>query len=402
MTQIDEAARAIVENVRRDGDVALAVYAESFGDERPRRIAQEEIAAAYERIDPALRDALHAAAERIERFARAQRGALNDLEIDLGWAKIGHRAVPLQRAGIYVPAGAYPLPSTLLMCAIPARVAGVASIVACTPRAHDTILAAARVAGVRDLFLVGGAQAIAAMAYGTETIARADIVVGPGNAYVAAAKRLVYGACGIDAIAGPSEVLIVASSDADARIVAADLIAQAEHDTDARATLVTDDAAFGDRVASELERQLAHVATSAIARTALSREWCRVMPLREAVDFANDVAPEHLELHGARAEALAPSMRAYGTLFVGSMAGEVFGDYGIGPNHVLPTGGAARFSSGLSVFSFLAIRTYQHASGEADATLVAQTATLAESEGLDGHRRAALVRSDYARTSSSA
>jgi len=384
---------AIVDAVRRDGDAALARYAAEFGDDAPRRVSQAEVDAAYERIDASLRAALHGAAERIEVFARAQRASLTDVELDVGWARIGHRVLPLARAGIYVPAGAYPLPSTLLMCAIPARVAGVAGIIACTPRPNDAILAAARVAGVTELHVAGGAQAIAAMAYGTASIARVDIVVGPGNAYVAAAKRLVYGICGIDAIAGPSEVLIVASNDANARIVAADLIAQAEHDVSARAMLVTDDADFVKTVEAEIDVQLATLATATIARASLSRKgWFLVAPLEDAADIVNRMAPEHLELHGARAELLAPAMRAYGTLFIGSAVGEVFGDYGSGPNHVLPTGGTARFSSGLSVYNFVAVRTYQRALRAPDAEVIEQTATLAAAEGLDGHRRAALAR----------
>jgi histidinol dehydrogenase len=383
----------ILKAVRREGDVAVARYASRFADPGPRRVSEAEIEAAYGRIDPELRAALHGSAARIECFARAQRASLSDVELDLGWVRVGHRATPFERAGIYVPAGAYPLPSTLLMCAIPARVAGVATVIACTPRPNDAILAAACVAGVDELHIVGGAQAIAAMAYGTQTIERVDIVVGPGNAHVARAKRLIFGDCGIDAIAGPSEVLIVASGDADARIVAADLIAQAEHDEAASAILVTDDTEFKRAVDIELERQLVDVTSGVTARVVLERaSWARIMPLGDVAGYVNRAAPEHLELHGARAEALAPHMRTYGSLFVGSSVGEVFGDYGTGPNHVLPTGGTARFSSGLSVLSFLAIRTYQRAVRNPEREIIEQTAALAAAEGLDGHRRAALAR----------
>jgi histidinol dehydrogenase len=384
---------AILEDVRLRGDAAMRDYARSFGDPPPRRIASDEMEAACARIDPALRDALVAAAKRIERFARAQRSALHDVEVDLGSARVGHRAIPLRRVGIYVPSGTYPLPSTLLMCAVPARVAGVGSIVACTPRPNDAILAAAHVAGVDEMHAVGGAQAIAALAFGTRSIARVDTIAGPGNAYVAAAKRAVFGICGIDAIAGPSEVLIIASRDADPERIVADLIAQAEHDVSARAMLITEDEALAKVVDSELERGLEQTATRAAARAALDANgWCCVASLEEAVEIANAVAPEHLELHGAAAESLAQRLHAYGTLFVGSAAAEVFGDYGSGPNHVLPTAGTARFSAGLSVFSFLAIRTYERGQRAPDPEFVAQTATLAGAEGLDGHRRAALVR----------
>ena len=372
----------IIAAIRQDGDSALARYAARFGDDAPRRITPEEIDAAVARTPENVLAALRAAAERIGAFARAQRAALLDVELDVGWATIGHRVVPFERAGIYVPAGRFPLPSTLLMCAIPARVAGVERAFVCTPKANDVILAAAHIAEVHEIVLAGGAQAIAAMAYGTQTVPRADIVVGPGNAYVAAAKRAIFGDCAIDTIAGPSELLVIASGDADARLVAADLRAQAEHDDRARPMLLTDDARFASEVTAELSHQ------GGMRQT----QWLQIVTLAEAVEVANRLAPEHLALHGSRAERLASQLRSYGTLFIGEHAAEVFGDYGSGPNHVLPTGGSARFSSGLSVYAFLAIRTFERAKCAPDPLLIEQTATLAGAEGLDAHRDAALAR----------
>jgi histidinol dehydrogenase len=366
---------AILEAVRLRGDVALVEFAREFGDPPPRRVPAREIRAAFERIAPEVREALHAAAERIERFAVAQRRALSDVSIQVCGSEVGHRAIPIARVGLYVPAGRHPLPSSLLMGAVPARVARVGSIAVCTPRAADETLAAAAIAGVEEFYELGGAQAIAALAYGTPLIPRVDLIAGPGNAYVAAAKRAVFGVCGIDAIAGPSEVMIVASGDADPQIVAADLLAQLEHGSGARATLLT----FDDALAAKI-------------RASVPPADVRVVTPEEAVHVANARAPEHLMLQGCDAQALAASMQAYGALFVGTPAAEVFGDYGIGPNHTLPTHGSARWSSGLSVLTFLTIRTYQRAIGPADPQLVAQTQTLARAEGLEAHGRAAALR----------
>jgi len=380
-------------DVRRNGDAAVARAAARFGDPAPRIIGREELAPACERVDTALLAALEGAAGRIRAFASLQRSALRDVATTAGGFELSHRVVPVRSAGIYAPAGRYPLLSSLLMGAIPARVAGVERVVVCTPRASDAMLAAAFVAGADCVYEAGGAQAIAALAYGTESIAAVDAVAGPGNRYVAAAKRAVAGVCAIDALAGPSEVVIVASGDADARLVAADLLAQAEHDADACASLLTDDAAFAGAVDAELARQLAALATADVARAAIERNGrCAVLALDAAIELANALAPEHLELQGARAEALAGRARCYGALFVGSGAAEVFGDYGIGPNHVLPTGGTARFAGGLSVFTFLAVRTVMRSAGTLDPQLVAETAELAHAEGLDAHRRAALAR----------
>jgi histidinol dehydrogenase len=383
----------VIDAVRTRGDEALAEYARQFGDPAPRRIGAGEIEAAYDACDATLRDALAGAAARIERFARAQRAAVTDVTLREGELQVGHRVMPLERAGIYVPAGRHPLLSSLLMGAIPARVAGVRERVVCTPRAVPEVLAAAYVAGVDLLFEVGGAQAIAAMAFGTQSIPRVDLIVGPGNAYVTAAKRAVYGIVGIDALAGPSEILVVASGDAKPDLVAADLLAQAEHDDDARALLLTDDREFAQRVEARVETRLRMLSTQQTARTSLERQGgFLISAFDEAPALCNRIAPEHLSLQGARAQALASQFTAYGTLFIGEGAAEVFGDYGSGPNHVLPTGGTARFSSGLSVMNFLTLRTYERSLGKADRRIANDAAVLADAEGLAAHREAALAR----------
>lgn len=383
----------VIDAVRTRGDDALAQYAAQFGDPPPRRVGAAEIEAAYNACDERLRSALAGAAARIERFARAQRDAIADVVLREGDLEIGHRVVPLERAGIYVPAGRHPLLSSLLMGAIPARVAGVRERIVCTPRAVSDVLAAAYVCGVEQLFELGGAQAIAAMAFGTQSIPRVDLIVGPGNAYVTAAKRAVYGVCGIDALAGPSEILVVASSDANADLVAADMLAQAEHDDDARALLITDDRAFAQRVGARVEARLLTLPTQQTARTSLARQGgYLIAELDDAPALCNRIAPEHLSLQGATAQALASRCSTYGTLFIGEGAAEVFGDYGSGPNHVLPTGGTARFSSGLSVMNFMTLRTYERSLGNADRRIANDAAVLADAEGLAAHRDAALAR----------
>jgi histidinol dehydrogenase len=383
----------IVEAVRAGGDAAVARFAQRFGDPPPRRIFPDEMANAADALEAPALEVIRRAAERIRRFAQAQRAALHDVAIATHGMEIGHRAVPLERAGIYVPGGRYPLPSTVLMCAIPARVAGVAAVVLCTPNASSQTLAAAREAGVDACYEIGGAQAIAAMAYGTETVRKVDLIAGPGNAYVTAAKRQVYGACGVDMLAGPSELVVIASAGARADLVAADLLAQAEHDPMARVMLLTDDAALAESVDATLQRRLATLSTADTARASLQRSGCyAILPLDRAVERANAIAPEHLALHGAAAESLEPRLHSYGSLFVGALAAQAFSDYGIGPNHVLPTGGSARFTSGLSVLTFLKLRTYLRSGTTLDSDIVHDTAAFAGIEGLTAHGEAALQR----------
>lgn len=383
----------IVERVRTQGDRAVAAIATELGDPPPREVPRDEIGAAYDATPESLRVAVAAAAERIERFARAQRDALRDIAYEVAGFQVGHRVTPVARVGAYVPGGRHPLPSSLLMTVIPARVAGVAHITVCTASAARETLAAAHVAGVDRLFEIGGAQAIAALAFGTESVPRVDLIAGPGNAYVTAAKRLLFGTCGIDMLAGPSEICVIASGDADPAWIAADLLAQAEHDVFARVLLMTDDSDLADRVDIALAHQLDALETSATVRQALEGQGrCAILPITAAVAAANTLAPEHLELHGERAEALACAATAYGSLFIGARSAEVFGDYGIGPNHVLPTNSTARFTSGVSVFTFLRARTFAHAVGPLDRSLIMQTALLAKSEGLAAHRQAAIVR----------
>lgn len=392
-------AAEIVAEVRRGGETALRALSERFGDRRPDQpliLERRELARHRDRLPLEQRALLERAAQRIERFARAQRAALTDVEIPVPGGRAGHRVLPVERAGGYVPGGRYPLPSSALMSAIPARVAGVSEIWLSGPRPSPATLAAAAIAGADGFLQVGGAQAIAALAYGAGAVPRCDVVVGPGNHWVAAAKRLVSGDVGIDSIAGPSEVVVVADSSSDPELVAADLLAQAEHDVVARPILITWDTALIERVEAALWARLEDLPTADTARAALGCGGVLQCATPEAAIAACDaLAPEHLQLSLPAARELAPRFRCYGALFVGEGSAEVLGDYGAGPNHTLPTGGSARHASGLSVLHFLAVRTWLEIDDRGAAqALLQDTATFARLERLEAHARAAEARRD--------
>lgn len=383
---------AIVGEVRRGGDRALLSHARRFGDLAPGgcwRHGREALAAALGRIAPEIRERLSRSAERIRRFAEAQRECLSDLDTGVAGGRAGHRFLPVEKVGCYAPGGRHPLPSSLLMSVVPARVAGVGLVQVATPRPADLMLAAAALAGADRVIGIGGAQAIAALAYGTESVERCDLVAGPGNRWVTAAKKLVYGDVGIDLLAGPSELVVLADGEADPELVAADLIAQAEHDAEARPVLVTTDAALAAAVQAALSRQLASLPEAATAAASLRAGCCAFASgLDEAVALCNRIAPEHLEVMVSDPDRVLPGLRNYGALFVGAGSAEVFGDYGFGPNHVLPTGGGARFTSGLSVLTFLRPATWMRLDA-APAPALRDAAALARLEGLEGHARAA-------------
>ncbi|MCB9559612.1 MAG: histidinol dehydrogenase [Kofleriaceae bacterium] len=394
---VEHAVRAILADVRGRGDAAVREYTERFDQRAPGadggyELPRERWHAIADTVAPRVRQALDHAAARIRAFHERQ--IEPDLEVDDGGVRLVLRVTPLARVGLYVPGGTARYPSSVLMTAIPARVAGVREIVMVTPGPSPETLLAAKLAGVDRVFELGGAQAVAALAYGTETVPRVDKIVGPGNQWVAVAKRMVYGEVDIDAVAGPSEVLIVADGDAAPAWIAADLLAQAEHDVEARAILVTTDAALVARVEAELERQLATLPRQAIARTALERYGTAVVvaSMDAAVAIANRYAPEHLELQCDDARAVAARLTTAGAIFVGRWASEATGDYLAGANHVLPTGGAARYASPLGTYDFrkrTSLVEYDEAAARRHA---ADIAVLAEVEGLDAHGRSARMR----------
>lgn len=398
---VDQAVAAIIADVRAEGDAALLGYTERFDrlalTADRLRVGADEIEAAAAGIEPSLMAALDLAASRIEAFHRMQ--VPNDLRTtDAAGLTLGMRWTPLDAVGLYVPGGKAAYPSSVLMNAIPARVAGVGRIAICVPSPdgvlNPLVLAAARRAGVSEIYRVGGAQAIAALAYGTATIAPVDRIVGPGNAYVAEAKRQVFGRVGIDSIAGPSEVVVLADAANDPRRVAIDLLAQAEHDEAAQAILITDDPVLADAVAAAVTAELTTLPRAAIAGASWQAHGAIIVVRGwdEAVDLVNRLAPEHLQLMLRDAEAVFAQVRHAGAVFLGAYCPEAVGDYVAGPNHVLPTGRTARFASGLSVFDFLKRTTWVAANAEALARVGPAAIALAEAEGLGAHARSIAVR----------
>ncbi len=390
---------AILADVRKRGDAAVLEYTARFDRVEAKSMAALEISpadcrAAFEALPVAQREALATAAARIRRFHERQRGESWTLEDDDG-TRLGQRVTPLDRVGLYVPGGRAAYPSSVLMNALPAIVAGVAELVMVSPtpdgERNPLVLAAAHLAGVTRAFAVGGVQAIGALAYGTTAIRPVDKIVGPGNAYVAAAKRRVFGVVGIDMIAGPSEILVIADSTANADWVAMDLFSQAEHDEDAQAILLSPDARLLDAVAASIARQLSAMPRKAIIAASLGRRGAliRVRDLAEACAIADRIAPEHLELAVADPDALLPKLHHAGAIFLGHHTSEALGDYCAGPNHVLPTARSARFSSPLGVYDFQK-RTSVIAVSPAGARTLGRTAiTLARGEGLAAHAQSA-------------
>jgi len=393
MREAQEKVAAILEQVRQGGDGALLELSERFDGVRPDplRIDSEALEAAWAATPAPLQAALELAHRRIETFHRQQRPS--DLRLSGPHGEIlGRRWRPVERAGLYVPGGRASYPSTVLMNAVPARVAGVARIVMVTPPGPDgqpnaTVLAAAHLAGVREVYRVGGAQAIAALAYGTASIPRVDVISGPGNLWVTLAKKAVYGQVGIDSLAGPSEVLVIADHSARADQVAADLMAQAEHDPLAAAILITTSEELAAAVPLAVEEQLRHHPRAAIVRQALG-DWGLIVvcgDLLEAAALSDRFAPEHLELLVERPEPLAERIQHAGAIFLGAHSPEAVGDYLAGPNHTLPTSGTARFAGALSVETFLRHTSLIHFNREALEATGAAVVTLAESEGLHSH-----------------
>ncbi len=390
----------IIEDVRKNGDAALLRYAREFdGAELDAlEVPRERLDGALADLDPALRSVLEEAAENIRSFHRRQ--VQNGFVVsERNGVVLGQKVTPVDRAGVYIPGGTAPLPSTVLMDCIPAKIAGCPEIVVVSPPTcggdiSPAILAAARIAGADRVFRCGGAQAVAALAYGTESVPKADKIVGPGNAFVAEAKRQVFGLVGIDMIAGPSEILVIADANSDARHLAADLLSQAEHDKNACAVLITDSAFIAQAVAGELEAQLASLPRREIARASLEANGRIILTrdIPEAIRIANALAPEHLELCVDNPFDCLDQVRNAGSIFLGRSCPEAVGDYFAGANHTLPTGGTARFSSPLSVEDFVKKSQFIYYSSSALSAASGKIAAFARQEGLEGHARSALAR----------
>ncbi|HEV7252822.1 MAG TPA: histidinol dehydrogenase [Mesorhizobium sp.] len=399
---VDESVREVIRAVREDGDAALRRFTKQWDgadlDALGIQVSAEEVAAAYDATEVGAMEALRFAAHRIRSHHERQRPR-DDRYRDAAGVELGHRWTAVEAVGLYVPGGTASYPSSVLMNAIPAAVAGVPRVAMAVPAPGGTInplvLVAADLAGVSEIFRIGGAQAIAALAFGTETVKPVAKIVGPGNAYVAAAKRQVFGTVGIDTVAGPSEVLVVADGKNDPDWVAADLLAQAEHDAAAQSILITDDAAFAARVELAVERQLAQLPREAVA-AASWRDFGAVIVvedlLAEAPALIDAIAAEHVELAVDDPEALLSRIRNAGAVFLGRHTPEAIGDYVAGSNHVLPTARAARFSSGLGVLDFMKRTSLLKLDADALRALAPAAVTLAKAEGLDAHARSVTIR----------
>ena len=390
-------AAAIVDDVEQRGEAAVREHAERLGDLEsgaPLYHTRAELTQALETIAPDQRALLERTAGRIRTFAEAQRRCIAPLEVEIAGGRAGHIIIPVKAAGCYAPGGRYPLPSSVLMTAITAKVAYVKNVWVASPKPTPVTLAAAAAAGADGLLAVGGAQAIAAMAFGVGEVPGCDVVVGPGNRWVTAAKQLVSGQVSIDMLAGPSELVTVADDSANAVLVAADLLAQAEHDVDALPILVSTQEDVVRNVERELKRQLKDLPTAETAMAALKNAFAVVVPdIEAAVAVTERIAPEHLQIHVRDAEPVSRKFWRYGGMFVGENSAEVLGDYGAGPNHVLPTGGTARSTAGLSVMTFLCLRTWMTIdSPKAAEQVIKDAASLGRIEGLEAHARAADLR----------
>ena len=400
--KVEDTVAEIIKTVREKGDEALFSYTQKFDGATVDSllVSEKETEEAFAKVEPEFIEILQKAAENIRAFhARQVRNSfiLNEKE----GVVIGQKIMPVEKAGLYVPGGTAAYPSTVLMDAIPAKIAGVRELVITTPPQKDgsvnpVIIAAAKIAGVDKIFKVGGAQAIAALAYGTETVPKVDKIVGPGNAFVAEAKKQVYGKVSIDMIAGPSEILIVADGKSEPRHVAADLLSQAEHDKNASAVLITDCEIFAKKVSDELEKQIPALLRKEIARASIDDNGKIIVcdDIKQAIDVANEIAPEHLELCVDDPFDYLDGVKNAGSVFLGRNCPEALGDYFAGPNHTLPTSGTARFSSPLSVDDFVKKTQYTYYTKDALQKVAKDVAYFATKEGLTGHARSALIRTE--------
>lgn len=387
--------KKILNDVRKYGDKAIKKYTGKYDKVKLKKleISNKEIQEVYKQVDRESIQAIKKAAENIEFFTKKQMSCFKNFETEKNGVVLGQKIIPIERVGCYVPGGRYPLPSSALMSIIPAKVAGVKEITVCSPKIKPITIVAADIAGADRIFNIGGVQAIGAMAYGTESVPKVDKIVGPGNKYVTAAKKEVYGVVGIDFIAGPSEALIIADETADVEFIAADLLAQAEHDPNSKIGLITNSRKLAEKVNTQLKVQLSNLKTKNIAKLSLENGMIIIVKnLEESIKIANKKAPEHLEFQVKNPKWLIKKLRNYGSLFIGNYSAEVFGDYCSGTNHILPTNGAAKYTGGLSVKDFVKIVTYQKIEKKAIKNLVKITSKLAGLEGLDAHKKSAEIR----------
>jgi histidinol dehydrogenase len=400
----DPSVRAIVSYVLENKDRALMEYTLQYEGVQLQdmKVTSDEIKKASAEVDNNTIETLKKAKSNIEKFSKAQLDQFNNFEVEIVPGVLaGQKVIPLARVGIYVPGGRFPLVSTLLMCTVPAKIAGVEEIAICSPPSHKgtihpAILAAADLVGINEIYKVGGAQAIAAMAYGTETIKRVDKIIGPGSKYVTLAKKEVFGPVGIDFIAGPSEIMIIADDTANPRVLTADILAQAEHDTNATCILITDSPNVAEKVNEEVKVQLKELKNEVVARQSLNMNGMIIITntIDEAVDLANRRAPEHLELQIKNPDYYVERLKNYGSLFIGEYSAETLGDYSSGLNHTLPTNGGARYTGGLGVKDFLKLQTTLRVTKQGLCEIGPIARAFGEMEGLDGHAKSISIRLD--------
>jgi histidinol dehydrogenase/sulfopropanediol 3-dehydrogenase len=400
---VELAVSEILEKVRVGGDKVILDYTEKLDGFRPQsiKVTPDAVKAAYSKVDPGTVASLRFAADRIENFARRQRSSMHELRCEISpGVTLGHRLIPVGSCGCYVPAGRYPLPSSALMSIIPARVAGVKRIAVASPASrgadgiHPAVLTAMDIAGADEVYCMGGAQAIGAFAFGSESITPVDIIVGPGNRYVTEAKRQVSGRVGIDMLAGPSEVVIIADESVSPVWIAADALSRCEHDPNSWSVLLLTSESLAEKTSEEIEKELKSLETAEVAGSSWRNNGRIIVvdSLDEAVELSDGIAPEHLQVMTEDSSGLASRLRNYGSLFIGRFAPVPFGDYVSGPNHILPTVGCARFSNGVNVGTFIRVCSFQEITEEGAKSLSPHCVNLAGIEGLYGHRRSAELR----------
>lgn len=385
----------IISRVRIEGDIAVKEFAKKFGDGdiTPFKLTEEEIQSAINSIDSQTKETIQFAIKNVAEFAHAQLESIKELKVNINGNILGHKIIPIDSAGCYIPGGNYPLPSSAIMTIVPAKAAGVKRIAAMSPKIQPVTIAAAHLSGADEIYRIGGVQAIAAMAYGTETIKKVNKITGPGNKFVTSAKKQVFGECGIDFLAGPSEVLIIADETANPDFVAADMLAQCEHDKDARAFLLCTSIELAKEVDEKAKQFLSKLQTKEIASISFEKSIAVIVnSIEEAIELSNEKAPEHLELCINNAQQLIDKFTNYGSLFIGNYSAEVFGDYVSGTNHTLPTNQVSKYSGGLSVFDYIKIQTYQIINADSIKETAANASHLAEQEGLFAHKLAADIR----------
>ena len=385
----------IIKEVKEKGDAAVRKYSKQFDNEDLKTflVSESEIKEAYNKVDKETIEAIKKSIENVRKFSEEQLKCLKNFKTKIDKNELGHKIIPIEKVGCYIPGGNYPLLSSAVMTIIPAKVSGVKEIVACSPKIRYETIVACDLAGADKICRIGGVQAIAAMSYGTQSVPKVNTIVGPGNKYVTAAKKYVFGDVGIDFLAGPSEVMIIADKTANPEFVSADMLAQCEHDLDARAFLICFNKDFAKKVEISAQKQLENLSTKEIAAEAFEKSFAIVVKsIDEAIELSNKKAPEHLELCFTNSEKMMDKFTNYGSLFIGNYSAEVYGDYCSGTNHVLPTNEVSKYSGGLSVFDFVKIQTYQIISKAGNKIISPIASLLAETEGLKAHKLAAMIR----------